>query len=312
MVLPAKIKNKRILISPLNWGMGHVSRCIPLIDQFLKNGNIVHVAADDQQRSIFEQYFTEVAFIEHQGYPFRFGERGNFGLDLASQFRQLQTRLKEELIQTERMVEDHSIDVVVSDHRYGFMSSGAYSILLTHQLNLPVRWYEGWVQRLHHLLISKFDEIWVPDTEQSNYAGDLSRNTKGFKVNYLGHLSRFSIYDKIPKSDHQIVIASGPDIYAVPFVREQLKKVSDAIQIIAREDVIAQLEGHNRFLALTDWKEADRTILSAAKIISRSGYSTLMDLIELKTPFSITPTPGQREQEYLFDLWYKKSFDRSR
>jgi hypothetical protein len=197
-VLPEEIKNKRILISPLNWGMGHVSRCIPLIDIFNKNGNAIYIAADELQQSIFRQYFPDVFYIDHGGYPFRFREQGNFGLDLARQFRPLQSRLKDELLQTEQLVKDHNIDVVVSDHRYGFLSSNAYSVMLTHQLNLPVKLYENWVQNMHHRLIGKFDEIWVPDTVNSDYAGELSRNQKDFRATYIGHLSRFSIYEKGP------------------------------------------------------------------------------------------------------------------
>lgn len=287
--------------------MGHVSRCIPLIDMFIKNGNAVYIAADEHQQSIFRQYFPDVFYIDHEGYPFRFGERGNFGLDLVRQFRQLQSRLKDELLQTERFVEDQNIDFVVSDHRYGFLSSKAYSVMLTHQLNLPVKWYENWVQKIHHRLIGKFDEIWVPDTVNSDYAGELSRNKKDFRATYIGHLSRFSIYKKGPKGDHHAVIASGPDVYAVTFIREQLAVSSEKTRIIAGNNVIAQFGESPLFIPSIRWKEADSIILSASKIISRSGYSTLMDLVELKTPFSITPTPGQREQEYLFDLWYKKT-----
>jgi hypothetical protein len=291
----------------LNWGMGHVARCIPLIDLFIKNGNTVILAGDESQITILEQYFPAIDTVLHKGYPFKFGERGNFGLDLLRQFRPLQERLKKEIEETEKLVNEYSIDIIVSDHRYGFLSSNAYSILLTHQLNLPVKWYENWVQNIHHRLIGKFDEIWVPDTIQSDYAGDLSRNTKQFQVNYIGPLSRFSIYDKVPKDEHDVVIVSGPDVYAIPYVKEQLQRATDHTRIIARDEVIRSFPNDPRFYSSNDWKQADQLIMTASKIISRSGYSTLMDLIELKTPFSITPTPGQREQEYLFDWWYKKT-----
>lgn len=310
-MLPSELKNKRILISPLNWGMGHVSRCIPLIDLMLKNDNVVFIAADDTQQAIFRQYFPEVNFIDHKGYPFRFGERGNFSLDLAKQIRPLQARLKDELSETEELVNEHAIDIVISDHRYGFLSSHAYSILLTHQLNLPVRWYEGWVQRLHHRLIGKFDEIWVPDTQNSDYAGELSKNRKGFNVKYIGHLSRFAIYEKQQKGTETVAIASGPDVYAVPFVKELLESPHEGLTIIARSEVVGLFSNQPELISSSDWKIADQKILTAGKIASRSGYSTLMDLIELKTPFSITPTPGQREQEYLFSWWYKKSLSNS-
>lgn len=312
---PAEIKNKRILLSPLNWGMGHVARCIPLIDQLVKNGNIVFVACTDEQEWIFRQYFPSIEYISHAGYPFKFGKHGNFGLDLFKQFIPLKERLKAELLEVEEMVKRNQIDLVISDHRYGFRSDNVPSVILTHQLNLPVRWYEGLVQMTHHKYMKAFDEIWIPDTEKSDYAGTLSTNSSGFKVIYLGSLSRFSLYDKPLEKDLECVhILSGPTIYAKIFLEEKIKNSNLSAQhmVIASKEIADQIPENLCQLQFSeDWRACDELILRANKIISRSGYSTLMDLVELKTPFAITPTPRQREQEYLFDLWYKKSLHNS-
>jgi hypothetical protein len=305
-MLPTEIRNKRVLISALNWGMGHVSRCIALIDILLENQNEVFIAADDQQQMIFKQYFPEANYLLLEGYPFKFGSRGNFGLDLLRQLRPLQSRLKQEYSETELLVSEKKIEVIISDHRYGFLSSKAYSILLTHQLNLPVKWYENWVQKTHHKLIAKFDEIWVPDTATSDYAGILSQNNNSFNTQYIGHLSRLKRYEKPLEKAGTVIIASGPDTYAIPFVKETISNCPAGTALIATEGVLAHFKDLENFQVSTDWLKSDQMIMGASKIISRSGYSTLMDLVELKTPFSITPTPGQREQEYLFDLWSKK------
>jgi len=311
-MLPSDIHNKRILLSPLNWGMGHVSRCIPLIDLFLRNGNEVFVACDESQRAIFEDYFPEVNFINHPGYPFKFGKHGNFGLDLAKQFKQLTSRLTTEKKEVNQFVEEFEIDILVSDHRYGFKSDKVHSIFLSHQLHLPVKWYEKWVQKIHLSFLKQFDEIWVPDNDNSDYSGALSERITGLKIQYIGILSRFQLYE-LPenRSIEKTIIVSGPDVYAERFALEQLSSErnsnQDCVMILSESIVLKQIPTNFTIQLSTDWKECDRIILQSKKIISRCGYSTLMDLGVLKVPFEITPTPGQREQEYLYDLWYKKA-----
>lgn len=311
-MLPSDIHNKRILLSPLNWGMGHVARCIPLIDKLLKNDNYLIVAANFEQQQIFKQYFPQLEYLEHSGYPFKFGRRGNFSLDLALQFRSLKKRLKLEKEEVKSYIEKFGFDILISDHRYGFCCDGIYSIFLTHQLNLPIRWFEGWVQKLHERFLGNFDEIWVPDSPQSDLSGDLSQNKAGFKVEYIGALSRFSLY-KIPevKKSYSVVIVSGPEVYGKNYLKEQAKtseiNPSELIYIVPKglEDVAKNSQ--IKLLVSDDWLACDQLIIHSSKVTARSGYSTLMDLYVLKVPFSITPTPFQREQHYLYDLWRRKA-----
>ncbi len=309
-MLPNEIQNKRILLSPLNWGMGHVARCIPLIDLFIKNGNTVFVAGNKNQLNIFRTYFPTIDFVQHSDYPFVFGKRGNFSLDLFKQFRPLKKRLQDELLEVDSLVDLHKIDIIISDHRYGFRSKNVHSILLTHQLNLPVQWFESWVQKIHYKQLRKFNEIWVPDINDSSFAGKLSQNTEHFNVSYIGVLSRFSLYEKnTEKTIDKVIILSGPAIYARAFFQEQLLNLlpdeQNVVIIGSKEICDLNPNASVKIQASNDWKVCDQLILNAKKIVARSGYSTLMDLVELKTPFQITPTPRQREQEYLFDLWYK-------
>ena len=307
---PSEIHSKRILLSPLNWGMGHVSRCISLIDLLLKNENSIVVAASEDQQRVFKLYFPSIEYVQHEGYPFEFGKNGNFGLDLAKQFRPLKRRLKSEMVEVDQLVDSLKIELVISDHRYGFRSEKVPSIILTHQINLPVKWYESWVQKIHHAYLRAFDAVWVPDTADSSLSGQLSHNTVGLKAYYIGVLSRFSLYSPHPeKEGHTVVIVSGPDVYAKQFVQEQfaMQRLGEQqfVLIIPPSIALSEVPSNFTIQPSTDWLACDQTILSASKIISRCGYSTLMDLTILKTPFEITPTPGQREQEYLFQHWQK-------
>lgn len=307
-MFPAEIRNKRILLSPLNWGMGHVARCIPLIDLLIKNENKIIIAANEVQSAIIRSYFPNLDFIEHAGYPFDFGGKGRFEQDLFRQLFKLKERLSNELKEVERLVEIHEVDLVISDHRYGFRSSKCHSICLTHQLNLPVKWYEGWVQKLHHNYLMNFDELWVPDSKNSEFSGNLSRNDKNVRASYIGTLSRFSMYDKLEKDIDRVIVVSGPSVYANQFWELMIERyrISPSTVIIAPEELCASAPNCSiEFISSLDWKIADSYILRAKKLISRSGYSTLMDIHQLQIPFEVTATPGQREQEYLAELWNK-------
>lgn len=301
---PEDIHNKRVLISPLNWGFGHVSRCIGLIDQLLKQENSIWIACDENQEHIFAQYFDSVEFIRHEGYPFHFRGKGNFSFDLARDYPRLKSRLSKELAETRNYVKEYNIDLVISDHRYGFRSKRVPCIFLTHQVYLPIRWFEWSAILAHRRHIAHFSWIWVLDYPDNRLAGKLSAKGSQENIEYIGPYSRFSRYE-IPraKSRGVVAIASGPDVYAQQFVDEMLKKdAADAI--ICSEHVRCPEE---KQINASNWLEQDQIILQADKIISRSGYSTIMDLEILGVPGDLFPTPGQREQVYLYHFHQSKT-----
>ncbi|MEN9997783.1 MAG: hypothetical protein RI922_773 [Bacteroidota bacterium] len=314
-MLPTDIKKQRVLLSPLNWGMGHVSRCIGLIDILLRNDNTIFIACSAEQQFIFQQYFSDVTYIDHDGYPFEFGGKGKFSLDLLKQFSALKSRQDEEKTQVENYVDFFQIDVIISDHRYGFRSKNTRSIFMTHQLNLPLKWYERWVQKIHLSYMRAFDEIWVLDTEDSKYAGNLSRNEDGLNVQYIGVLSRFGRYvPKETKTIDRLIVVSGPPIYAKQFLEQQLEsfKTDEGHNVlIAPKEIVDNIELENIYPS-TDWLKCDDYFLSSKMIVSRSGYSTLMDAICLEIPCKIIATPGQAEQEYLALFWNENSLCLSR
>ncbi len=316
-MLPTDIKKQRVLLSPLNWGMGHVSRCIGLIDILLRNDNRIFIACSAEQQFIFQQYFSDVTYIDHDGYPFEFGGKGKFSLDLLKQFSYLKSRQDEEKTQVENYVDFFQIDVVISDHRYGFRSKNTRSIFMTHQLNLPLKWYERWVQKIHLSYMRAFDEIWVLDTDDSKFAGDLSRNKAGLNVTYIGILSRFNRYVlKEKKEIDRLIVVSGPPIYAKQFLEQQLEsfKTDEGHNVlIAPKEILSSLDEEiENSHPSNDWLKSDDYFLSSKMIVSRSGYSTLMDAICLEIPCEITATPGQAEQEYLALFWYENALCFSR
>jgi UDP-N-acetylglucosamine:LPS N-acetylglucosamine transferase len=303
---PEDIKNKKILFSALNWGMGHVSRSISIIQQLVQQGNQLFIACSENQKIIFKCYFPDLKYINHEEYPFKFKGKGNFEIDLALNFYSLFKRLKSEKIEVEKMIEDHQIDIIISDHRYGFHSTSLQSIFITHQINLPVNWILNWVDGIHKKLIKKFSTIWLLDTCESTFAGKLSRSKNKKNVKYIGIHSRFSLYPLEEKSISKIVIVSGPEPYANQFFLSQLEKAkkTDAkiIFIIPSNEYHLSNSKNITIISSSDWKKCDELILKAKKIVSRAGYSTIMDIEMLQTKSELNPTKGQKEQEYLFEM----------
>jgi hypothetical protein len=303
---PESIVNQKILLSPLNWGMGHVARCIPIVHQLLQQNNQVIVACTEEHKEMFKCYFPFLCYLPHAGYPFRFNGKGKFALDLLAQYFPLKNRLALEQNEVEQMVEKQAIDLVISDHRYGFFSKKCPSIFLTHQLNLPLPWFLKGIDQFHKKLFTSFDHIWVLDTKTSQFAGKLSVNKKNKKVEYIGPYSRFSLYSPCKKTIPTVVLISGPEPYAQHFFTEQfqlaLEKKEHSVFIVPKKYGLKNVDSLIEIVESTDWKMCDEVLLKAKKIIARSGYSTIMDLSILNTECELHTTPNQKEQEYLFQL----------
>lgn len=292
---PAEINNKRILLSALNWGFGHVSRSIGVLDQLQNQGNDLVIAGDLDQLEVFKLYFPSAELIELEGYPFEFKGRGNFGSDLFNSRKELIARLNKELKETEQIVQERNIDIVISDHRYGFRSNSAKSVFMTHQLSLPLKWYQKPIQYVQNRLLAKFDHIWVLDDEDNRFGGKLSVARKGQNCLYIGPYSRFARYGKQGfTKEESVLILSGPRIYAEQLIEFMNDRTFDTIISgfpIDKENVITG-----------DWLKQDEAILLAKSITSRSGYSTIMDAHFLGAEIDLIPTPGQKEQLYLAKL----------
>lgn len=285
------------MISVLNWGFGHVSRSIGLIRQLQGQGNEVIFAGDEQQAVIIKQYFPDLKVIEHEGYPFNFRGKGRFAVDLFLSLPRLVKQFTKEKNRAEEIVQREKPDLLISDHRYGFRSDIVPSVFVTHQLQLPIEWYQSAMQLWHKNLINRFETVWVMDTKERKLAGKLSASRGYDNVLYIGPYSRFMDGTETgDKTVDTVLIASGPDIYAQQLVDLYAKPGV----IVVCADSIRTPEGVARFSG--DWLKQDELIRSAKHIISRSGYSTIMDAQFLDASFKIIPTPGQREQEYLSSL----------
>lgn len=305
-----EVNQQRILLSVLNWGFGHVTRSIAIIEQLLAQKNQIFIACDIQQKTVFQSYLSEeVTYIDHAGYPFDFKGRGNFGEDLFDNRRRLVKRFSNEQQEVNVYVDTLKIDLVISDHRYGFFTKKCPSIFITHQLHLPLKWYQKPIQWIHKSIIQhNFSTRWIMDDTKHSLAGKLSDQIGYSNNEIIGFYSRFQRKNNSSSTTiPYVAILSGPKVYAEQLLKELIvfsnQKQLKIVCICTYPFLVDELE--HPFIEMvntTDWNEMDALILKAETIISRTGYSTLMDLHFLNKKAILIPTNGQAEQLYLAKL----------
>lgn len=305
-IQPSEIHGQNVLFSALNWGYGHVMRSLVLLKKLEKQGNKLYVVGTEEQITLFKTEGLEASYIHLEGYPFQFGGQGNFSLDLFKNRSALKQHFVREQKKVEQLCADFAIDLVIADQSLGFFSRKAPSILITHQVQLPLRWWEKPAQVFYNKQLKNFQHIWIPDFEPpNNLAGKLSY-TKRKNARYIGTLSRFDAAPKIEKKYDVGILVTGPQPYAEQYFQQMCERFENS-----GEHVFIIYNGTNlrtfKNIELFQHKataEMAELLCSAKLLITRSGYSTLMDLNALGiSNVELHATPGQAEQEYLKKNW---------
>jgi len=298
---------KRILIAPLNWGLGHATRCIPIINALIKNEYIPVIASDGAALLLLKKEFPDLDDFELPAYKITYAKnRHLFKLKLLQHSPKLLKIINAEKKVVEHLIETQAIDGIISDNRLGVYSKNIPSVFITHQLQV-LSGNTTWIStKLHLNIIKKFNECWVPDTKGvNNLSGKLSlQSTKDIKVKYVGPLSRFTKKGSTIKNDIMVLL-SGPEPQRSLLedkLLKELKAFSGSILFVRGvvEEVIT-VESKNN-MTIYNFMTSDlleKSLNESALIISRSGYTTIMDLAKLGKKAFFIPTPGQFEQEYL-------------
>jgi UDP-N-acetylglucosamine:LPS N-acetylglucosamine transferase len=296
-MIPAEVSQERILFGCLDWGSGHVARSIALLKQLSEQENELFVCCTEKQHAVFESYGIPATFLLIGGFQFRFKGDGNFTSEMRRNAFHFSRWIRKEQNQTEKFVKEYRISLVLSDHCYGFRSHKVKSIFITHQVALPPK--AAWIaQRIHRKWMNRFSGIWIMDEEARRLAGKLSESTT--KSTYIGWYSRFQEQELSVIPNKIVGIVSGPEPYSEQFFHWIIEKYGTENLILISPKVYSEVPVH--IPVITDWRNADTEIASAETIISRNGYSTLMDLQYLNKKAVLIPTPGQLEQEYLAAL----------
>lgn len=300
----------RILVAPLDWGLGHATRCIPLIHTLLNKGADVVLAGTGKTEALLRTEFPELPLLPLPGYAIRYGKTawGTFAA-LLRQVPKLLRAIKQEEAWLQQVVDEYNITAVLSDNRYGLHHPDVYSVFITHQLQVktPLRRVEVLLQKRIYGYLKKFNACWVPDyAAEPNLAGMLShpRRLPPVPVTYIGPLSRF--VPAAPVLTHYILILlSGPEPQRTMLETKLLQQAQLFQTPIL---VVRGLPGHTGLppvpyhITIVNHLPAatlQKAIENAQFVISRCGYSTVMDMMLLQKKCVFIPTPMQTEQEYL-------------
>jgi hypothetical protein len=300
---------KRILISPLDWGLGHATRCIPIIHYLVEQGAEVVLAGEGRSAALLRQEFPALEFVDLPGYGIRYSKRGGMTLHLFLLIPGIMKGIKNEQKALQKIIKSHKIDAVISDNRYGLYSKDVPTVFICHQLFIQTPFGEKLVERIHAGFISRFDECWVPDLEgEGNLSGLLShKNNLPGGYYFIGPLSRFSGMVAQPATVYDLVIAlSGPEPQRSILearIREQLSAVKGKSLLVrgmteGREE---ESEGNLDIVSHLPSQAMMNVMSGAGIILGRSGYSSIMDAAVLGKKCVFVPTPGQTEQEYLME-----------
>lgn len=305
------------MVAPLDWGLGHATRCIPITRALIANGFTVFLAAEGAQAQLLRTEFPDLVILPLEGYRVRYSKsRWALPLVLLLQMPRLLKTIRKEHQWLSKTIKDHRIDFVISDNRYGLYSEKVSSVFITHQLQIkaPFAWLEQIIQRINYHYINRFTACWVPDGYNDNaLAGILSHPLRmpGIPVHYIGLLSRFSETDEVPLFDYCILL-SGPEPQRT-LLEEQLIKGLSGIR--ANCLLVRGKPGDGSELAVPPHikvknhlggYELEKAIGQSRCIISRSGYTTVMELLSMGKKALLIPTPGQTEQEYLAKILQEK------
>lgn len=308
--MPGNFNIQTVLVAPLDWGLGHATRCIPLINALVTNGYTVILAAEGAQAHLLHQEFPQLTLLPLAGYRVRYAKtRLGLALNLLKQLPRLRKTIREEHAWLNEVISTHRIDLVLSDNRYGLYSQKVSCIFITHQLTIkaPFDWLQQLLQRINYRFINRFTACWVPDIEgEANIAGLLShpKQLPRIPVFYLGLLSRFAPGEVEKKYDYCILL-SGPEpqrtLLENKFIRELPSVAGNCLLVRGKPGSTEQLHiGPNvTVVNHLPGPELEAAIRQTAYVISRSGYSTVMELLALRKKAILIPTPGQTEQEYL-------------
>lgn len=325
----AGLRKLRILVVPLDWGLGHATRCIPIIQELLRQNCEVWLAAEGAQETLLKREFPQLSCLSLKGYRIKYGRSSTgMALNIFGQTRKIFQAIKQENIWLKEMMKKYNFDAVISDNRYGLYHNKIPCVFITHQLYIksPLgKWAERLLQKKNYNYINRFTECWVPDEEgENNLAGELSHPEKkpAIPLRYIGPLSRFENINDTPHSqpvdeagdkDHLFVILSGPEAQRSILENKIIKDIAHyagtATIVRGLPGTVTIIPSANgiKFYNHLPTEELNKEMSRAEYIISRSGYSTVMDVTKLHKKSIFIPTPGQTEQEYLASYLQEKN-----
>lgn len=300
---------KRILITVLNWGLGHATRCLPLIRKLQAAGHEVILASDGRALTLLQQECPDLTCLPLPAHNIYYGKR-NFMWHIVGQLPKIAIITLREHWRVRQIVKKWAIDEIISDNRFGCFHPNCRNIFMTHQLNIIInnRLLQSVARGLNKRWIRTFfDVCQVPDVADTpNLSGILSHDVNMPNLRYIGVLSRMKTLPTAKQYDW-VAVLSGPEpqrsILEEMILRQARALTGDyhALIVGGKTEVASKyaIDDRLEYRSFMTGAALNKVMCAANLIICRSGYSTLMDLAKMGGRAVLIPTPGQSEQEYL-------------
>lgn len=299
--------SKKIFIAPLDWGLGHTTRCIPIAIELHKQGHEIVFGVNSTQRSLLEKEISFASYIHFEGYNIQYPKIGSMTAKMLIQIPKIITRIQSENKELQTLIDRHNFDLIISDNRFGLHTRKVPCIYITHQINIEAPIFKQALHNLHKTFINKYTHCWIPDYKDNidNLSGELSH--KNFPKNgiFIGPQSRFTT----PAKETEIVfdylaIISGPEPQRTLFeeiIIQNFAKSNKKCAIISGKPTNNSVDHINNVTLFShlDSNTFYKIVSESKNVLCRPGYSSIMDFHVLQKPIHVIPTPGQTEQEYL-------------
>ncbi len=265
---------------------------IPLAEKLQGMNCNVFIGSGEMHLSLFRKELPGVTYILFPGFKPGYSRWLPQYLFMLMKVPLLIFHIIREHFRLKKIIHENDIDIVISDNRFGLWNRKVKTVYITHMPLIPLpkglRFFEFIGVYLHRAIIKRYSLCFIPDLP-----GDL---------NVTKHLLPDAL-----KFSHNTVILSGPEPQR-GMLKQKLAglfKETDPPTIMLEgkpdEEIrITQSENIYYYSHLPS-EEMKEIITGSDTIITRSGYTTIMELISLKCTAVLIPTPGQTEQEYLAD-----------
>lgn len=299
----------KVLVTPLDWGLGHATRSIPIIYHLLRQGHDVELASSGGALRLLQLEFPNLIFFELPPYQPQYAVSSNLLPRLLCQSKKFLHAIEQEHLLTEEIVKARGVQAIISDHRYGCHTAATTNIFVTHQVNFQFRGFwkmgAGIFNAWHHQKMSPFHHVWIPDLPGSWLSGQLSRNPLS-NSRYIGLQSRFSLPQIREVRYDILVLLSGPEPQRSIFeqlMRAEISKTNFNVLMVKGQPGLNQNTAERDQITEVAHLASDQlqqAIEQSRFVVCRSGYSSVMDMARLKRrDLLFVATPGQPEQEYL-------------
>ncbi len=309
----------KVLIAPLDWGLGHTTRCMPLIEKFIDEGAQVTFAGNQLQQQIVKAQYPDLIFVDLDGYNVKYSRRFSFAWSVFFQSFKILYAIIKEHYWLRNFLKSNAFDLIISDNRYGFFNrKNIQSVFITHQVFIKLylgNFFDYWILKLNFWFIRQYSELWIPDNKEGfRLSGDLAHlKPIEFPHQFIGTLSRLNLVKDVDFEYDFLILLSGPEPQRSVLEELILKNINQVNYKFAlvrgTQNISPYTYPHcvKKVCNLADTKVLSLMMAQSKKVICRSGYSSLLDLVKLKKCALLIPTPGQTEQIYLAEYLSKTS-----